>query len=624
MSSKSTSDTLKSTKSKSDLSKTLKKKKAGFINVKITYSADDNELVCDVNEARQIKHTSSYVKCYIMPDKGKSTKQKTEVVKKDSNPWWGEEFRWPIKNTAAHSDHILEITVWEKGMSNDFLGRVGIKLDEIFSKKTIEGWMELLDPDTGKNTYAIIQPDFGADRSGVFKAMYDYEPRGDEELFIRKDDLVKEIEREDDWTKVRNVITNQEGFVPHSYLAPAFSLESEPWFFGPITRSKAEKLLGNPMRKHGCFLIRESESAPGTYSLSMKDGDSVRHFRIMNDPPGTFKLQGSPCDPHNSLHELIEYHKHKRGGLTTVLRDACPRAEQARATDLAFAVKDQWEVSRDTIELISELGKGQYGEVYRGMWKGTTPVAVKTLKQESCSPEEFLAEAQIMKKFKHPNLVQLYAVCTIGEPMFIITELMANGCLLDFLHKPEGEALRLPQLIDMATDVAQGMAYLERNNFIHRDLAARNVLVGENNICKVGDFGFARLVQGEAFTPENLTKFPVRWTAPEAMDTNTYTIKSDVWSYGVFLTELITYGRKPYQGMSNKEVVASLEKGYRMECPPGCPDQLYKLMMDTWKVDPVERPTFEAIVYRLEDFFHSEMQYTEASKVLDEGEPDGK
>ena len=96
-------------------------------------------------------------------------------------------------------------------------------------------------------------------------------------------------------------------------------------------------------------------------------------------------------------------------------------------------------------------------------------------------PGDFLAEAQIMKKLRHPKLIQLYAVCTLEEPIYIITELMKNGSLLDFLQG-KGRTLKLPQLIDMAAQIASGMAYLESQNYIHRDLAARNVLVGENNV----------------------------------------------------------------------------------------------------------------------------------------------
>ena len=161
-----------------------------------------------------------------------------------------------------------------------------------------------------------------------------------------------------------------------------------------------------------------------------------------------------------------------------------------------------------------KLGHGQFGEVWEGLWNNTTPVAIKSLKQGmyynirfgsvfcyknfgskflflatikryvlsgTMDPGDFLAEAQIMKKLRHPKLIQLYAVCTLEEPIYIITELMKNGSLLDFLQG-KGRTLKLPQLIDMAAQIASGMAYLESQNYIHRDLAARNVLVGENNV----------------------------------------------------------------------------------------------------------------------------------------------
>lgn len=109
-------------------------------------------------------------------------------------------------------------------------------------------------------------------------------------------------------------------------------------------------------------------------------------------------------------------------------------------------------------------------------------------------PKDFLAEAQIMKKLRNCKLIQLYAVCTVEEPIYIVTELMKNGSLLDYLQG-KGKGLKLQQLIDMAAQIATGMAYLESQNYIHRDLAARNVLVADNNVVKIADFGLARLIK---------------------------------------------------------------------------------------------------------------------------------
>merc|ERR1719318_2106201 len=150
-----------------------------------------------------------------------------------------------------------------------------------------------------------------------------------------------------------------------------------------------------------------------------------------------------------------------------------------------------------SLKFVRKLGHGQFGEVWEGLWNNTTPVAIKTLKTGTMDPKDFLCEAHIMKKLRHPKLIQLYAVCTLEEPIYIITELM-KASLLEYLQG-KGKLLKLPQLIDMSAQVAAGMAYLESQNYIHRDLAARNVLVGDNNIVKIADFGLARLIKEDEY-----------------------------------------------------------------------------------------------------------------------------
>ncbi|XP_012507534.1 PREDICTED: tyrosine-protein kinase Yes [Propithecus coquereli] len=271
--------------------------------------------------------------------------------------------------------------------------------------------------------------------------------------------------------------------------------------------------------------------------------------------------------------------------------------------------KDAWEIPRESLRLEVKLGQGCFGEVWMGTWNGTTKVAIKTLKPGTMMPEAFLQEAQIMKKLRHDKLVPLYAVVS-EEPIYIVTEFMSKGSLLDFLKEGDGKYLKLPQLVDMAAQIADGMAYIERMNYIHRDLRAANILVGENLVCKIADFGLARLIEDNEYTARQGAKFPIKWTAPEAALYGRFTIKSDVWSFGILQTELVTKGRVPYPGMVNREVLEQVERGYRMPCPQGCPESLHDLMNQCWKKDPDERPTFEYIQSFLEDYFTAtEPQY---------------
>ena len=283
----------------------------------------------------------------------------------------------------------------------------------------------------------------------------------------------------------------------------------------------------------------------------------------------------------------------------------CLVTEKPQTVGLSKQANEEWEISRQQIRLVRRLGAGQFGEVWEGLWNNTTAVAVKTLKPGTMSPLEFLQEATLMKSLRHPKLIQLYAVCTREEPIYIITELMKHGSLLEYL-RGDGRSLKLPQLIDMSAQVAAGMAYLEEQNYIHRDLAARNILVGEHLICKVADFGLARVIDEDIYEAHTGAKFPIKWTAPEAAMYNRFTIKSDIWSFGIVLYEIITYGRFPYPGMTNAEVLEKIQTGYRMGCPPHCPKQLHDFMLDCWREEPANRPTFETLQWQLEEFFTSE------------------
>ena len=355
-----------------------------------------------------------------------------------------------------------------------------------------------------------------------------------------------------------------------------------------------------PFNQYASYLVRDSETTPGDYSLSVRDTDRVRHYKIRRLENGSFfvtrRVQFA------TIPELIQYYQIQADGLCIELKYPCLSVEKPQTVGLSKQANEEWEIDRRQIRLIRRLGAGQFGEVWEGLWNGTTAVAVKTLKTGTMSPQEFLQEAALMKKLRHPKLIQLYAVCTREEPIFIITELMKYGSLLEYL-RGEGRSLQQNQLIDMSAQVAAGMAYLETQNYIHRDLAARNILVGDHMMCKVADFGLARVIDEDIYEAQTGAKFPIKWTAPEAALYNRFTIKSDIWSFGIVLYEIITYGRFPYPGMTNAEVLEKLPQGYRMGCPANCPKELHDVMLECWREEPANRPTFESLQWRLEEFY---------------------
>uniref|UniRef100_A0A8V0Y8U7 Tyrosine-protein kinase n=1 Tax=Gallus gallus TaxID=9031 RepID=A0A8V0Y8U7_CHICK len=437
-------------------------------------------------------------------------------------------------------------------------------------------------------------------------ALYDFAASSDRDLELVKGEKLQILSNEGDWWLAKSLRSGKKGYIPSNFVALVDSLEQEKWFFKTLSRKDAERLLLSSGNKVGSFLVRESETSTGAYSLSVRDSDSahgdiIKHYRIRSLDGGGYYI--SPRMTFATLPELIHHYSQRGDGLCQRLMAPCTSLAPQRPW-----AQDEWEIPRESLKLVKKLGSGQFGEVWMGYYKNNFKVAVKTMKEGSMDPEAFLAEANLMKKLQHNKLVRLYAVVT-KQPIYIVTEYMANGCLLDYLKTEEGSQLNLPKLIDMSAQVAEGMAYIERMNSIHRDLRAANILVSETLCCKIADFGLARIIEDEYLAQEG-AKFPIKWTAPEAINFGVFTIKSDVWSFGILLTEIITYGRIPYPGMTNPEVIRNLEQGYRMPCPDMCPAELYSIILRCWRNKPEERPTFEYLQSVLEDFYTAtEKQY---------------
>ncbi|CAJ0941971.1 unnamed protein product [Ranitomeya imitator] len=247
--------------------------------------------------------------------------------------------------------------------------------------------------------------------------------------------------------------------------------------------------------------------------------------------------------------------------------------------------------------------KGEFGEVCYGRLKlpgkREIPVAIKTLKvgHNEKQRRDFLSEASIMAQFDHPNVIHLEGVVTKSKLTMIITEYMENGSLDSYLRSRDGH-FTIIQLVGLLRGIASGMKYLSDLGYVHRDLAARNILVNNNLVCKVSDFGLSRILEDDPDAAYTTTggKIPIRWTAPEAITYRKFSSASDVWSFGIVMWEVLAYGERPYWNMTNRDVINSVEEGYRLPAPMGCPTALHQLMLDCWQRERNERPRFSLIV----------------------------
>ncbi|XP_072814409.1 tyrosine-protein kinase Fer isoform X3 [Vicugna pacos] len=353
-------------------------------------------------------------------------------------------------------------------------------------------------------------------------------------------------------------------------------LAEQDWYHGAIPRIEAQDLL----KQQGDFLVRESHGKPGEYVLSVFSDGQRRHF-IIQFVNNLYRFEGTGF---SNIPQLIDHHYTTKQVITkksgVVLLNPIPKDKK-------------WVLNHEDVILGELIGKGNFGEVFKGTLKDKTAVAVKTCKEDL--PQElkikFLQEAKILKQYDHPNIVKLIGVCTQRQPIYIIMELVPGGDFLSFLRKKKDE-IKLKQLVKFSLDAASGMAYLESKNCIHRDLAARNCLVGENNVLKISDFGMSRQEDGGVYSSSGLKQIPIKWTAPEALNYGRYSSESDVWSFGILLWETFSLGVCPYPGMTNQQAREQVERGYRMSAPQHCPEDIFKIMMKCWDYKPENRPKF--------------------------------
>ncbi|XP_075828586.1 fibroblast growth factor receptor 2 isoform X8 [Microtus pennsylvanicus] len=312
--------------------------------------------------------------------------------------------------------------------------------------------------------------------------------------------------------------------------------------------------------------------------------------------------------------------------ITTRLSSTADTPMLAGVSEYELPEDPKWEFPRDKLTLGKPLGEGCFGQVVmaeavgidKDKPKEAITVAVKMLKDDATEKDlsDLVSEMEMMKMIgKHKNIINLLGACTQDGPLYVIVEYASKGNLREYLRarRPPGmeysydinrvpeEQMTFKDLVSCTYQLARGMEYLASQKCIHRDLAARNVLVTENNVMKIADFGLARDINNIDYYKKTTNgRLPVKWMAPEALFDRVYTHQSDVWSFGVLMWEIFTLGGSPYPGIPVEELFKLLKEGHRMDKPANCTNELYMMMRDCWHAVPSQRPTFKQLVEDLD------------------------
>lgn len=389
-----------------------------------------------------------------------------------------------------------------------------------------------------------------------------------------------------------------------------------------------------PLAAVGFWFVRQSRR---------KKSDVIMDFKKRVDSNGTSTSLASARTPNLQESELVassvqraQSNKYEttEWEAAEVNKNRDSSSENAE-NGLVTTGGDHWEYPRNRLKIFGILGEGCFGQVWKcevhniaGL-PGSTIVAVKTLKENAGEREkkDLVSELEVMKMLDpHPNIVRLLGSCAEKDPLFVIMEYVPHGKLQTYLRNSRAEHyygnlhgssqhLTSSDLTTFAHHVARGMEYLASKGIIHRDLAARNVLVGNNKTCKVADFGFARdVIANKIYERKSEGRLPIRWMAPESLYDNVFSSKTDVWSFGVLLWEIVTLGSTPYPGMAASDVIKKVRDGYRLEKPDHCKRELYNIMYYCWDKDSKERPSFTELAQTLENLLLNDVDYIELER----------
>lgn len=312
---------------------------------------------------------------------------------------------------------------------------------------------------------------------------------------------------------------------------------------------------------------------------------------------------------------------------TTVLQSG---NEPAPFNEYEFPLDSNWELPRSQLVLGATLGEGAFGRVVMAEVNNAI-VAVKMVKEGHTDDDiaSLVREMEVMKIIgRHINIINLLGCCSQNGPLYVIVEFAPYGNLKDFLFNnrpfgreqdrdnlqgppsPPAHVITEKDLIKFAHQIARGMDYLASRRCIHRDLAARNVLVTDDYVLKIADFGLARDIQTTDYYRKNTNgRLPIKWMAPESLQEKFYDSKSDVWSYGILLWEIMTYGAQPYPTINAEELYGYLVSGQRMEKSAKCSMNIYILMRQCWHFNADDRPPFTEIVEYMDKLLQAKEDY---------------
>ncbi|TKR70528.1 hypothetical protein L596_022548 [Steinernema carpocapsae] len=371
----------------------------------------------------------------------------------------------------------------------------------------------------------------------------------------------------------------------------------EKYYHGLLPR---EDVL-NFLHEDGDFIVRKSQVAPGQpeqYIISVmgdqeKKEEGIKHLTIAEED-GKFI---APIDgEQKTFKNVVELVKYLFDGNlpvsgTVVLKKPIPKAA--------------WELSRDKVKVGKKLGEGAFGDVCKGELtvgkKKTIEVAIKQAKivantNDKDKLKEVMREARTMRNFDHPNVVKMYGVVLEDQPLLIVMEFI-NGTSLDKYLK-DNDTIPSEKAF-LCLDCARGIAYLHTQSCMHRDIAARNCLYDKKSkVVKISDFGLSHF--GSQYVMKQARRLPIKWMAPETLETGEYVLKSDVFSFAILVVEIYTNGEEPYKGMGNNEVMQMINAEQRMELPPELDKDIVEVITNCWTQKHIDRWDMETAQATLE------------------------